>query len=82
MTRIMITISVNSVSKVGQMVKKSQKMLPTMTRKRKHMLMMRILGPIITFVNRSWKVSLSKTKKLLELIYIIDVSRWGTLSTR
>ena len=42
--------------------------------------MMRILGPIITFVNRPWKVSPAK-RKLLELTYI-DVSRWGIVWTR
>ena len=30
--------------------------------KKEHMLMMRILGPIITFVNRPWKVSPSENK--------------------
>ena len=35
--------------------------------KKDHMLMMRILGPIITFVNRPWKVSPVKWRKLFEL---------------
>lgn len=41
-----------------------------------HMIMMRILGPIINFVNRPWKVriSLSILWVSLSLRYKIDVS--------
>lgn len=47
---------------------------PVSDRKHNHMFMMRILGPIITFVDRPWKVGHSQYHTIYSLPKMQDVS--------